>query len=64
MRVSSRNERRSENFAYQYLKYLGYLTCRKILRHETSDFTPPPKKGVLRIFIALKMFNVLGMLLG
>jgi hypothetical protein len=28
-----RNGRRSENFAYQYLKYLkGSLTCRKILR--------------------------------
>jgi hypothetical protein len=30
--ASRRNGRRSENFAYQYLKYLkGSLTCRKIL---------------------------------
>jgi hypothetical protein len=43
------------NFAYQYLKYLkGSLTCRKILRHGTSSYTPHPKKGVLQIFIALK----------
>jgi hypothetical protein len=53
------NGRRSENFAYQYLKYLkGSLTCRKILRHvsvyKISVFTSHPKKGVLRIFIALK----------
>jgi hypothetical protein len=45
----------SENFAYQHLKYLkGSLTCRKILRHETSGFVSHPKEGVLRIFIALK----------
>jgi hypothetical protein len=50
-----RNGRRSENFAYQYLKYLkGYLTCRKILRHRTSGFTYHSKEGVLRIFTALK----------
>jgi hypothetical protein len=29
-------------------------TRRKILRHEPSGFTSPPKEGVLRIFIALK----------
>jgi len=53
--ASRRNWRRSENFAYQYLKYLkGSLTCRKILRHGTSGFTSHPKEGVLRIFIALK----------
>jgi hypothetical protein len=52
---SRRNGRRSENFAYQYLKYLkGSLTCRKILRHGTPDFTSHPKEVVLRIFIALK----------
>jgi hypothetical protein len=53
--ASRRNGRRSENFAYQYLKYLkGSLTCRKILRHGTSGFISHPKEGVLRIFIALK----------
>jgi hypothetical protein len=52
---SRRNGRRSENFAYQYLKNLkGPLTCRKILRNGTSGFTSHPKEGVLRIFIALK----------
>jgi hypothetical protein len=49
-----RNGRRSENFAYQYLKYVkGPLICRKILRHGTSGFTSHPKEVVLRIFIAL-----------
>jgi hypothetical protein len=53
--ASRRNGRRSENFAYQYLKYLkGFLTCRKVLRHRTSGFTSRPKEGVLRIFIVLK----------
>jgi hypothetical protein len=53
--ASRGNGRKSENFAYQYLKYLkGSLTCRKILRHGTSGFTSHPKEGVLRIFIALK----------
>jgi hypothetical protein len=53
--ASRRNGRRSENFVYQYLKYLkGYLTCRKILRHGTSGFTSRPKEGVLLVFIALK----------
>jgi hypothetical protein len=53
--ASRRNGRRSENFAYQYLKYVkGSLTCRKILLHRTSGFTSRPKEGVLRIFIALK----------
>jgi hypothetical protein len=34
------NGRRSENFAYQYLKYLeGALTFRKILRQGTSGLT-------------------------
>jgi hypothetical protein len=54
-RASRRNGRRSENFAYQYLKYLkGSLTFRKILRHGTSGFTSHTKEGVLRIFNALK----------
>jgi hypothetical protein len=53
--ASRRHGRRSENFAYQYLKYLkGFLTCHKILRHGTSGFTSHPKEGVLRIFIAIK----------
>jgi hypothetical protein len=50
-----RNGRRSENFAYQYLKYLkGSLICRKSLRHGTSGFTSHPMEGVLRILIVLK----------
>jgi hypothetical protein len=53
--ASRRNGRRSENFAYQYMKYLkGCLTRHKILRHGTSGFTSHPKEGVPRIFIALK----------
>jgi hypothetical protein len=53
--ASMRNGRRSDNFAYQYLKYLmGSLTCRKTLLHGTSGFTCHLKEGVLRIFIALK----------
>jgi hypothetical protein len=53
--ASRMNGLRSENFSYQYLKYLkGSLTYRKILRHGTSGFTSHPKEGVLRIFIALK----------
>jgi hypothetical protein len=52
---SRRKGRQSENFAYQYLKYLkGYLTCRKTLRHVTPGFTYRPKEGVLWILIALK----------
>jgi hypothetical protein len=31
----------------------GCLTCRKILQHGADGFTSPPKKGLLRIFIAL-----------
>jgi hypothetical protein len=54
--ASMKNGRRSENFAYQYLKYLkGSFTCRKILRHGASGFTSHPKKGVLHVFIALKI---------
>jgi hypothetical protein len=54
-RASRRNGRRSENFAYQFLKYLKRsLTCRRILRHGTSGLTSHPKEDVLRIFIALK----------
>jgi hypothetical protein len=56
--ASRRNGRRSENFAYQYLKYLkGSLTCRKISRHRTSGFTSQPKEGVLWIFIASAVFE-------
>jgi hypothetical protein len=52
--ASRSNGRKSENFAYQYLKFLkGSLTCRNILRHGTSGFTSHPK-GVLRIFITFK----------
>jgi hypothetical protein len=48
--VESRKIWRSENFAYQYLKYLrGSLTCRKILRYGTSH----PKEVMLWIFIVL-----------
>jgi hypothetical protein len=44
------------NFAYEVpLSYSqGFLTCRKLLRHGTDDFTSPPKEVVLRTFIALK----------
>jgi hypothetical protein len=48
--ASRRNGRRSDTFAYQYLKYLrGCLICRKILRRGTSGFTSNPKESVLRI---------------
>jgi hypothetical protein len=57
--ASRRNGRRSENFAYQYLKYLkGSLTCRKILRRGTSGFTSHPKEGVLRILSPLKIHRL------
>jgi hypothetical protein len=50
-----RNGWRSENFAYQKLRYInGSLTCHKILQHGASGFTSHPKEGVLWIFIALK----------
>jgi hypothetical protein len=53
--ASRSNERRSEIFAYHYLKHLkGFLTRRKILRHGTSGFTSHPKEGVLRILSPLK----------
>jgi hypothetical protein len=43
--ASRRNGRKSENFAYQYLKYLkGSLTCCKILRHGTTGFTSLRRK--------------------
>jgi hypothetical protein len=39
----------------QDLKYLkGLLTCRKILWNGASSFTSHPKKGLLRMFFALK----------
>jgi hypothetical protein len=54
--ASRRNGRRSENFAYQHLKYLkGSLTFRKIWRHGTSGFTSHAKEGVLRDFISIKI---------
>jgi hypothetical protein len=50
-----RYRRRSENFAYQYPKYLkGSFTRLKILRHGTSGFTFRSMEGELRIFIAIK----------
>jgi hypothetical protein len=50
-----RNERRSENFAYQYLKYLkGSLTCCKTLRHGASGFSSHSKEVVRRILNALE----------
>jgi hypothetical protein len=53
--ASTRNGRRGENFACQYLKYLkGTLTRLNILRHWTSGFTRHPMEGVLRICIVLK----------
>jgi hypothetical protein len=53
--ASKRNGQMSENFAYQYLRYLkGSLTYLEILRHGTSVFTSHLKEGVLWIFIALK----------
>jgi hypothetical protein len=37
---------------YQHLRCVnGFITCRKILRHGASGFTPHPKKGVLRFFV-------------
>jgi hypothetical protein len=35
-----------------------FCSMRKILPYEISGFTSPPKKGVLRIFIALKNYFV------
>jgi hypothetical protein len=53
--ASRRNGQSSENFAYQYLKYLkGFLKCHKILRHGTCSFISHPKEGVLRVFIVFK----------
>jgi hypothetical protein len=49
--VHGRNRRRSENFAYQYLRYVsGSLTYHKILHHRASGFTSHQKEGVLLIF--------------
>jgi hypothetical protein len=54
--ANRRDERRSDNFAYLYMRYVnGYLTCRKVLlRHGASSFASLPKEGLLRIFITLK----------
>jgi hypothetical protein len=44
------------NFALRSMSYTaGILTSRKILWHGADRFTSFPKKGVLRIFIALKI---------
>jgi hypothetical protein len=41
-------------------KYLcSYRTCRKILQHGADGFTSPPKEGVLRNYIALKIHRPL-----
>jgi hypothetical protein len=54
----SRRNGKSENFPYQYLKYLkGSLTSHKILRYGISGFTSNPKEGMLRIFIAPEGFE-------
>jgi hypothetical protein len=44
------------NFAYEESIFIlvGFLTCRKILRHGADGFTSPAKGVLLRIFIALK----------
>jgi hypothetical protein len=53
------NGRRSENFAYQYLKYLKVsLTCRKILRHGTSGFTSHPNKVTLILVTCFASINI------
>jgi hypothetical protein len=39
---------------YLFHTWKGFWTC-KILRYETDGFASPPKEGVLRIFIALKI---------
>jgi hypothetical protein len=52
--ASLRNGQRSENFAYQYLRYVnGSLNCCKILRHRASSFTSHPKECAQQIFIAV-----------
>jgi hypothetical protein len=57
--TSRRNGRRSEKFAYQYLRHVkGSLTCRNILRRGISTFTSHPKEGVLRFFIALNIHRL------
>jgi hypothetical protein len=33
----------------------GCLKCRKILRHGADGYTSPPKEGVLRILLPLKI---------
>jgi hypothetical protein len=38
----------------KYFVLVGFLACRKILRHGTDSFTSSPKEVVLWIFIALK----------
>jgi hypothetical protein len=59
---SRRNGRRSENFAYQYLKYLkGSLTCRKILRHGTSGFTSHRRKVCCGFLSPLKISPLAGL---
>jgi hypothetical protein len=58
LRASRRNGWRSENFAYQYLRYVKWsLTCHKILWHGASAFTFHLMEVVLWIFIALKSLS-------
>jgi hypothetical protein len=49
-------EEMGAEFCLQITSFIpqGILTCRKILRHGTADFTSPPKEVMLLIFIALK----------
>jgi hypothetical protein len=53
--ASRRNGGSSENFAYQYRRYVnGSLTCLKIVRLGAYGFISHPNGGVLRTFIAVK----------
>jgi hypothetical protein len=53
--VSRRMDKGNENLVYPFpWNFKRALTCRKILQHGTSCFTSHSKKGVVRIFIALK----------
>jgi hypothetical protein len=58
--TSRTNVRRSENFAYLYLKYLtGSLTCRKILRHGTFPlYFPSERKVCCRFASTLKIHRL------
>jgi hypothetical protein len=48
----------SMNFAYKYLFHtVVSLTCCQMLRHGTDSFTSTSNEGMLRIFIALKIYR-------